>query len=90
MRLWLILASTLGLLLAPAAAHAQTVEIQREVQAKLWLRWALERIQVATGAVLVVWILTLIALVILITASIWFWRARRKNSTQSQGCQQRS
>jgi hypothetical protein len=44
-----------------AAAHAETVDIQREVEAKLWLRWALERIQAAaTGALPVVSILTLI------------------------------
>jgi hypothetical protein len=74
----LTLAPALSLLLAPAAAHAQTVEIQREVQTKLWLRWTLERIEAAAGALPVFSILTFIALVILITASIWFWRARRR------------
>jgi hypothetical protein len=82
MRLRLTLASAVGLFLLPAAAHAQTVDIQREVEAKLWIQRVLARIQVATGAPPVVSIMILVALAIVIAASIWRWQSRRRNVTE--------
>jgi hypothetical protein len=80
MRPRLRLASALGFLLAPGIAHAQTVEIQQEVEAKLWIRWVLARIEAATGAPPFVSILALVAIVITLVASVWLWRSRRKTA----------
>jgi hypothetical protein len=78
-----MLASALGILLAPAVAYAQTEEIQREVEAKLWIQRVLTKIQNATGAPPLVSSLFLIALAVaLLVASIWLWRARRKRATE--------
>lgn len=79
MRFRLALASALSLFLLPASVHAQTVEIQREVEAKLWIQRVLARIQAATGSPPVVSIVILVALAIVVAASIWRWRARRRN-----------
>jgi hypothetical protein len=79
MRFRLTLASAVGLFLLPAAAQAQTVEIQREVEAKLWIQRVLARIQAATGSPPVASIVILVALAIVVAASIWRWQARRRN-----------
>jgi hypothetical protein len=82
MRPLLMLASALGFLLAPGTAYAQTVEIQREVEAKLWIQRVLARIQTTTGAPPLVSSLVLIALAVaLLAACVWLW-ARRKRSTE--------
>jgi hypothetical protein len=76
-----MLASALGFLLGPGVAHAQAVEIQREVEAKLWLRWVLARIEAATGAPPFVFILALVAIAITLVASVWLWKSRRKTGS---------
>jgi hypothetical protein len=80
MRPRLMLASALGFLLAPGGVHAQTVEIQQEVEAKLWIRWVLARIEAATGAPPFVSLLALVAIVITLVASVWLWKSRRKTA----------
>ncbi len=83
MKLQLMLAPVLGFLLAPGAAHAQTEEIQREVEAKLWIQRVLTKIQNATGASPLVSSLILIAIAVaLLAASIWLWKVRRKRATE--------
>ncbi len=78
MRPRLMTASALGFLLAPGTALAQTVEIQREVDAKLWLRWVLARVEAATGAPPFVSVLALVAVGSALLASVWLWQSRRK------------
>jgi hypothetical protein len=78
MRLRLMLATALGFVMASGGAHAQTVEIQREVGARLWLQWVLARMGAATGAPPFASALALAALVILVVAAVWLWRSRRK------------
>jgi hypothetical protein len=68
----------LGFLLFAGAAHAQTVETQREVEATLWVRSVLARFEAATGVPAFVPILALAALGITLLVSIWLWRSRRK------------
>jgi hypothetical protein len=72
-----LLASALGLLLAPGAAYAQTPEMQREVEAKLWVQRALEWLQGATGGSALVVILTLLAVALTLLVVVWLWRSRR-------------
>ena len=78
MRPRLTLASALGFPLAPGLVHAQTVEIQREVEVTLWLRWLLARVEAATGAPPFVSVLALVALVLALVALVRLWRSRRK------------
>jgi hypothetical protein len=73
-----MLASALGFLLASGGVHAQTVEIQREVGARLWLQWVLARVGAATGAPPFISTLALAALVMMVVASVWLWQLRRK------------
>jgi hypothetical protein len=76
-------AFALGILLAPAAVYAQTEEIQRELEAKLWIQRVLTRLQTATGAPPLVSSLILIGLAFaLLVAGLWLWRARRKRATE--------
>ena len=70
----------LGLLLAPAAAHAQTEGIQRETEARLWFHRVLERIEAWTGMPPLVALFTLLALVLSLAAGLWLWRSRRKRA----------
>jgi hypothetical protein len=82
MRLQRLLASVPALLLAPAAAQAQTEEIQQEVETKLWIQFVLTKIQDATGAPPLVSILTLVALVVALVASVWLLLAWRKRARE--------
>jgi hypothetical protein len=78
-----ILASVPGLLPVPVAVYAQTEEIQREVEAKLWIQRVLSKIQYATGAPPVVSSVFLIALAVaLLGTCLWLWRLWRKRATQ--------
>jgi hypothetical protein len=72
------LPAALCLLLAPLAAHAQTPEIQREVDDLLWrVRW-MDWIEATTGLPPVVALLTLLVLVLAAVAGAWLWFTRRK------------
>src|SRR5262249_45561456 len=82
MRLHLMLAVAIGLL-APSLVYAQTEEIQREVEVRLWIQRLLARFQTATGVppvVSVVFVLTM--LVMLLVVCIWLWRTRRNRATE--------
>jgi hypothetical protein len=78
MRLQLLLASFVGCLLAAGVAHAQTEEIQQEVEVNLWIHRMFDRIEAVTGATPLVLVLTLLTLVLALVASLWLWRASRK------------
>ena len=83
MRLQLILASSLGLLLAPGVAYAQTEEIQQEVEVKLWIQRVLTKVQGTTGAPPFVAIsLFIIVVATLLVACIWLWRTRRHSASK--------
>jgi hypothetical protein len=75
-----ILATAFGLLLAQGPAHAQTEEVQREVEAKLWIQRVFEKIEAVTGATPLVSVLTLLALALALVASIWLRQAWRKKA----------
>lgn len=77
-----LLASALALLLFPLVAPAQTAEIQREVETKLWFRRALGWVEETTGAPPAVAIPTLITLALALLAVAWLWRARRKDEPE--------
>jgi hypothetical protein len=75
------LSTALPCLLALAGpVYAQTAEIQREVEQKLWLLRVLARIEAATGAPAAVVIGTLLALVLALVTAVWLWYARRKRA----------
>jgi hypothetical protein len=80
MRLHLILASAFGFLVAPGVAYAQTEEIQRKVEAKLWIQRVLTKLEGATGAPPLVSIMTSITLIFFLVVSVWLWKAYRKRS----------
>jgi hypothetical protein len=82
MRLQLLLASALGFLLAPGTVQAQTEEIQREIETKLWILRILARIEAATGAPPVVSLLTLLTLILALVAAVWL-ALRRKRTDSS-------
>jgi hypothetical protein len=70
--------SVLGLLLAPARVHAQTEEIQREVERTLWYARLWQSIEDATGVPPLIALLTLLALALSVAAAIWLWSRHRK------------
>ena len=83
MRLQRTFALALGFLLAPGAVQAQTEEIQRKVETRLWILRVLARIESATGAPPFVSVLTLVALGIALVAAFWLGKASRKRRLDS-------
>src|SRR5262245_30573181 len=77
-----LLASALALLLLPIPTSAQTAEVQREVETRLWFMRALAWVEEATGVPPHVALLTLLALALGLAAAVWLWRARRKDGTE--------
>jgi hypothetical protein len=80
MRLNLLPASAFGLLVATGASRAQSAQIEREVEARLWLRRALARVEAATGATPLVACLALLAVALALAATLWLWRNWRKRA----------
>jgi hypothetical protein len=68
----------LGLLLAPATVHAQTEEIQREVETSLWFARLWQSIETATGVPPLIALLTLLVLMLSLAAAIWLWYRHRR------------
>ena len=56
---------------------AQTQEIQREVETRLWIERVYESLGVAGLPPWVV-LLTLLSALLAIVAAVWLWRGRRK------------
>jgi hypothetical protein len=73
-----LLASVSYLFFAPVVGHAQTVGIQREVEAKRWFQRVLLWIEAVTGVPPAVALSILIAVVLAIVASIGYWYTRKK------------
>jgi hypothetical protein len=69
--------SVLSLLLLPNSGFAQTAEIQREVEARLWYERFLLWIEATTGLQPAVALGAMIALVLSLLVLLW-WYARRK------------
>jgi hypothetical protein len=60
------------------ALFAQTEEIEREIETRLWFQRFLQHFEIA-GIPPLVTLLSLLALVLAIIAALWLWRSRRRS-----------
>ena len=81
MRSHSMLAAVLCLCLAPGWSHAQTEEIQRQIETRLWFQRLYQSFGIGGLPPLVV-ILTLLAVVLALAAAVWLWRSRRQASKE--------
>jgi hypothetical protein len=57
---------------------AQTSQLEREIEAKLWLQWAWDRITTFAGSLSASLGLVVLVLAILLTWWVWFRRPRER------------
>ena len=85
MRYQRMLGSVLGVLLAPAFVHAQTEQIQREIETKLWIWRIFGRIEAATGAPPLVSSIVLLAIGLALVTAVWLVLRRNRTGGSTPG-----
>ena len=65
------------LILPASALHAQTVEIQRQIETKLWFNRLLNRLD-EMGVPPTAFYIGVIVVVLLLVAAVWRWKSRKR------------
>jgi hypothetical protein len=71
-----------ALFLLPGMGSAQTVEIQQEVEAKLWYQRFLLWIEAVTGLPPSIALSLILVLALVFVGAIWIWYARKEPRTK--------
>ena len=79
---WTLGAPLSSFLPTPRFVYAQTEQIQRGVETKLWIQRVLSLFRSDTDTAPIAVTVTVVALVLFVGVSIWLWRRRRKREDE--------